>query len=117
MFAGLDTFATVTLNGVVLGRTENQHRTYRFDVAAALRDGERTARGGFAAAATWPSSGADAIGDRPERRTASRTTTCARWPQLRLGLGTALVTAGIWRAVHLERWRRARLAAVRCTPA
>src|ERR1043165_3537049 len=30
--AGLDTVATVTLNGVVLGRTANMHRGYRFDV-------------------------------------------------------------------------------------
>jgi beta-mannosidase len=37
---GLDTIATVTLNGVELGRTANQHRTYRFDVTTALVAGE-----------------------------------------------------------------------------
>jgi hypothetical protein len=34
---GLDTVATVTLNGVELGRTANMHRAYRYDVAALLR--------------------------------------------------------------------------------
>ena len=32
---GLDTVATVTLNGQELGRTANQHRSYRFDVTGA----------------------------------------------------------------------------------
>lgn len=32
VFEGLDTFATVVLNGSVLGRTQNQHRTHIFDI-------------------------------------------------------------------------------------
>ena len=36
VFDGIDGFATVTLNGATLGRTENQHRTYRFDVSGLL---------------------------------------------------------------------------------
>jgi beta-mannosidase len=34
---GLDTLATVTLNGLVLGRTENMFRQYRWDVKSILR--------------------------------------------------------------------------------
>ena len=37
--AGLDTVATVALNGVELGRTANMHRSYRFDTRGALRPG------------------------------------------------------------------------------
>ncbi|MET1015419.1 MAG: glycoside hydrolase family 2 protein, partial [Leifsonia flava] len=37
---GLDTAATITLNGTVVGRTQNQHRGYRFDIGALLRDGD-----------------------------------------------------------------------------
>ncbi|MEV0132488.1 glycoside hydrolase family 2 protein, partial [Dactylosporangium sp. NPDC050688] len=33
---GLDTVATVTLNGVEVGRTANMHRGYRFDVRGVL---------------------------------------------------------------------------------
>ena len=33
---GLDTVATITLNGRELGRTANQHRSYRFDVTGLL---------------------------------------------------------------------------------
>ncbi len=38
--AGLDTVATLTLNGVEVGRTANMHRGYRFDVRPLLRDGD-----------------------------------------------------------------------------
>ncbi|RUR03393.1 glycoside hydrolase family 2 protein [Labedella endophytica] len=36
---GLDTAATITLNGTVVASTANQHRSYRFDVGALLREG------------------------------------------------------------------------------
>ena len=39
VFDGLDTVAEVRLNGDVLGRTANQHRTYRFTVTDLLREG------------------------------------------------------------------------------
>ena len=39
---GLDTFATLTLNGKRLARTDNQFRTWQFDVGPALRQGENT---------------------------------------------------------------------------
>ena len=42
VFDGLDTFAEVNLNGRTLGRTRNQHRTYRFAIDEALREGRRT---------------------------------------------------------------------------
>ena len=73
------------------------------------RGGVRPGREVVAAGAAPPFDG-----DLPERRSVSRTTTCARWPPTSAGTGArACVTAGIWRAVHLERWRSARLAAVR----
>ena len=40
VFDGLDTFAEIVLNGSTLGRTRNQHRTYRFNIDEALREGE-----------------------------------------------------------------------------
>lgn len=40
MISGLDTVATVSLNGATLALTENQFRTYRFDVSQKLLAGE-----------------------------------------------------------------------------
>lgn len=41
---GLDTVATVQLNGDVVGRTQNMHRSYRWDVRGALRQGRTPSR-------------------------------------------------------------------------
>ncbi len=45
---GLDTVAHVTLNGVEIARTRNQHRTYRWRVDGILREGENRLRVEFA---------------------------------------------------------------------
>ena len=37
-FDGLDTICDVTLNGILLGHTENMHRTYEFDVLDVLKE-------------------------------------------------------------------------------
>src|ERR1700742_387445 len=37
IFEGLDTFATIYLDGVLLGRTDNMFRTYTFDISGALK--------------------------------------------------------------------------------
>ena len=37
---GLDTLCTLTLNGQVIGRADNMHRIWEFDVTDILRDGE-----------------------------------------------------------------------------
>ncbi len=37
---GLDTVATVTLNGQLVARTANQHRGYRFAIQPLLREGD-----------------------------------------------------------------------------
>jgi hypothetical protein len=39
---GLDTLATVTLNGEEVGKADNMHRTWEFDVSKILREGENT---------------------------------------------------------------------------
>jgi hypothetical protein len=43
-FDGIDTVATIELNGDVLGHTVNMHRGYRFDVGRWLRDFAAPAR-------------------------------------------------------------------------
>jgi beta-mannosidase len=46
---GLDTVATVELNGIEVGRTQNMFRSYRWDVREHLREGENTLAVVFAA--------------------------------------------------------------------
>ena len=43
-FEGIDTLADIFLNDIFLGSTCNMHRTYEFDVAESLREGENTLR-------------------------------------------------------------------------
>ncbi|MFF6997318.1 glycoside hydrolase family 2 protein [Streptomyces sp. NPDC008313] len=109
VFDGLDTAATLTLDGHELGRTRNMHRRYRFDV---------TGRHGllevdFASAYDEAASVRALTGERPnvypEPFQYIRKMACAfGWDW-----GPTLVTAGMWRPVRLERWSTARLAEVR----
>lgn len=46
---GLDTVATIELNGLLIGSTENQHRSYRFKVDDTLVEGENSLSVRFAA--------------------------------------------------------------------
>ncbi len=62
---GLDTLATVVLNGVEVGRTENQHRSYRFDIGAALVAGDNALRVDFAAPVPAAHARSEAHGVRP----------------------------------------------------
>ena len=41
---GVDTLATLSLNGIPIGKTYNMHRTWQFDIAGALRPGTNVLR-------------------------------------------------------------------------
>jgi beta-mannosidase len=110
---GLDTVATVTLNGVELGRTANMHRGYRFDVRDLLRPAGNVLEVRFDSAYDAALAVRDAVGERPNayeepfqyiRKMASN----FGWDW-----GPTLVTAGIWQPIGLESWSVARLAEVR----
>jgi beta-mannosidase len=114
VFHGLDTVTAVTCNDVELGRTENMHRSYRFEVTELIRDGGNELVVDFTSA---------------ERFAAERTEqTGGDWPNpfqrpypvirkmasnFGWDWGPDLVTAGIWRPVELHTWHTARLASVR----
>ena len=116
VFEGLDTVATVSLGGRVLGHTANQHRTFRFDVREALAgaDGGRMPLTvDFASALERAEAEVERIGARPAGYDYPlgmvRKMACSfGWDW-----GPDLQTAGIWKPVRLERWRVARLASVR----
>ena len=112
--AGLDTVATLTLNGAEIGTTANMHRSYRFDVRHLLRPGRNHLAVRFASAHRYAEAVRDAVGARPQSGNAYP------FPYVRKmacnfgwDWGPTAVTAGIWQPIGLETWSVARLAEVR----
>ncbi|WP_105968700.1 glycoside hydrolase family 2 protein [Streptomyces geranii] len=109
VFDGLDTAAEILLDGQLLGRVRNMHRSYRFDVTG--MSGRLTVR--FASAYAEAEAVRERLGERPgayaEPYQYIRKMACSfGWDW-----GPTLVTAGIWRPVRLEQWSTARIARVR----
>lgn len=110
---GLDTMATVRLNGEVLGRTANQHRTYRFDVTDALVAGENELVVDLEAPVDAAERLDAELGPRPHvnehpfnaiRKMAS----AYGWDW-----GPDVAGAGVWRPIGIESWSDVRIASVR----
>jgi beta-mannosidase len=113
---GLDTFATITLNGRRIARTDNMFRTWRFDVRHALRAGRNTITVRFASVLPYL-----------RKRQAERRLNCVksvphepagrgyvRKMQCNFGWdwGPVLVTCGIFRALRIVAYDVARSADV-----
>ncbi|MET8094044.1 glycoside hydrolase family 2 protein [Micromonospora sp. NPDC005220] len=111
--AGLDTVATLTLNGVEVARTANMHRGYRFDVRPLLRDGDNDLVVTFDSAYRYAEAQQERLGDRPNAYPEPfhfiRKMAC----NFGWDWGPTLVTAGIWQEISLHAWSTARLATVR----
>ncbi|WP_240916119.1 glycoside hydrolase family 2 protein [Sanguibacter sp. HDW7] len=111
---GVDTVATVTVNGVEVGRTANMHRSYRLDAAAALREGDNELVVAFTSPISYANQQALELGIRPQSGNAHpfyamRKMACSfGWDW-----GIATATSGLWKPARLESWSTARLAAVR----
>ncbi len=99
---GLDTVATVTLNGTEVGRTANMHRSYRFDVGAILRAGPNTLTVRFDSSYAYAEALRHRLGDRPnaypEPFQYIRKMAC----NFGWDWGPTLVTAGIWQPIGLR---------------
>lgn len=115
---GLDTLATVVLNGTEVARTENMFVGWRWDVKPLLRAGRNELLVRFASATAYirthrtdhtPREINDSVGG----------ATRIRKQQCQFGWdwGPRFVTAGIWRDIRLEAWSGNRLADVRVTQA
>jgi beta-mannosidase len=113
VFEGLDTVATVELNGTLLAATRNMHRTYRLDVTGVLREGANTLAVTFDSAVRYADRASLDLGARPHVNhhpyNAIRKMAC----NFGWDWGPDLVTCGIWRPVSLSTTRTARLGAVR----
>nr|WP_246301425.1 sugar-binding domain-containing protein [Microbacterium immunditiarum] len=113
VFEGIDTVATVSLNGSPLGEVANQHRTFRFDVTELVREGANTLTVAFRSPVRYANAQGVALGARPRPYPlpydAIRKAACSfGWDW---GISTA--TSGIWRPVRVESWSVARLTDVR----
>jgi beta-mannosidase len=110
--AGLDTVATVSVNGTVVGRTANMHRSFRLPVRHVLRDGENRLTVRFDSAYRYAERLRDELGNRP--RAFSEPYPFIRKMACNFGWdwGPTLVTAGIWRPIGLHAWSVARLETV-----
>ncbi len=113
---GLDTIATITLNGREVASTENMHRHWRFPVKPLLRAGENELSIAFRAPKTW-------VDERQARRVSPG------WPvdHIYTGIGhirkmhcnfgwdwgPKLAGCGIWRPLRLVGWSRARIEEMR----
>lgn len=110
---GVDTVATITFDGHELGRTANQHRSYRYDVRALLRPDSQRLRVLLSSAIVHAEAEAERLGARPlayaQPFNMIRKMACSfGWDW-----GPDLQTAGLWKPVRVQRWRTARLAQVR----
>ncbi|HSG09829.1 MAG TPA: glycoside hydrolase family 2 protein [Longimicrobiales bacterium] len=113
VFDGLDTYASVTLNGTPVLEADNMFRTWRVDAGGALQAGSNTLEIRFdpavergarrAEAHPWP------IPHQEPDVSATRAFTRKAAYQYGWDWGPRYVTAGIWRPVRLEAWSGARI--------
>ncbi|EYD77917.1 Beta-mannosidase [Rubellimicrobium mesophilum DSM 19309] len=113
VFEGLDTFATVALNGRVLGETRNMHRTYRFDATPHLRRGANRLTVAFRSCWAVGEELARAVAPRPANYPGPANLMRKMACNFGWDWGPTVVTCGIWKPVRLESWSGARLAEVR----
>lgn len=110
---GLDTVATVELNGTTVAQTRNMHRSYRFPIAGLLRAGSNELAVKFSSALTAAEQLSRQLGPLPA--TVDHPINAIRKMACNFGAdwGPELITAGIWRPLSLQSWSVARLAHVR----
>lgn len=111
--AGLDTVATVELNGTVVAQTRNMHRSYRWDISELVRVWPNQLVIRFRSALLAARQASEELGPRPA--TVPHPINAIRKMACNFGAdwGPELITAGIWRPLQLETWRSARIAAAR----
>lgn len=115
---GLDTIATIQLNGMPLGEAANMHVRHRFDVRDRVLPGRNVLIIEFAAPVPYVERMAERYGHMPHAGEGSNPPlphNMMRKSACNFGWdwGPALPGAGVWRPIYLEAWSGARLAGVR----
>jgi len=114
---GLDTVATIWINGVQIGKSENMHVEYRFEAKDALKVGENEIKIRFDSAVLYARAMCEQLGYLPHANSYPK---CEPFHFIRKNAcnfgwdwGPALTTAGIWKNISIEAWSIARLKSVR----
>ena len=114
VFEGLDTYASVTLNGVPVLEADNMFRVWRVDVKRALKVGDNTLRVVFRSPINEVLPRMKAVGyELPASNDqGEKTSPYTRKAPYQYGWdwGPRFVTSGVWRPVRLEAWDGARIA-------
>ena len=111
---GLDTIATVVVNGIQIAQTDNMHRTYEFDVKTYLQSGDNTIEVTFASAMNYVREREREGGVLPAWGVGHHKLNSGGWirkqpSNFRWDWGPMLVTAGIWRDIELVAHNEIRL--------
>lgn len=113
---GLDTVATVTINGRTVARTENMFTGYRWNVRPLLRPGVNRLCIRFDSALRYIRTHRLGHTSRECNDPVGRCQVIRKQPcQFGWDWGPRFVTAGIWRGLRLEAWSDNRLESVRVT--
>ncbi|WP_375423843.1 glycoside hydrolase family 2 protein [uncultured Friedmanniella sp.] len=110
---GLDTLATLVLNGTEIGRTANEHRQHRFDVTTQLVEGENRLEVRFESPVAGAERLAAELGDRPRAYGHPFNALRKMASQYGWDWGPDLAGAGIWKSIGIESWSEVRLVSVR----
>lgn len=113
VFDGLDTFASIALNGVAIGDTANMNRSYRFAIGDHLHVGENHLVVVFESAWTRGETLQRQYEPRPNNYPGPANLMRKMACNFGWDWGPTLVTAGMWQGVRLETWRGARFEEIR----
>jgi beta-mannosidase len=110
---GLDTAATITLNGHEVARTANQHRSYRFDIRPFLVEGTNELIVDLRSPIEFAREQEVVLGARPKVMHHPFNAIRKRASDFGWDWGIDLSTSGIWRPIGIESWSVVRIASVR----
>ncbi|WP_246486778.1 glycoside hydrolase family 2 protein [Kribbella qitaiheensis] len=110
---GLDTAARITLNGTELGKTWNQHRSYRFAVTGLLVAERNELVIEFASPVATANQLREASGMWPHTNLHPYNAIRKMASNFGWDWGIDVATAGIWRPLRIESWSGVRIDSVR----
>lgn len=116
LFEGLDTVATVTVNGKEVLRAANQHRTYRVDVTDVVLPTGNELQVRFDSAWAYAEEERERLGDRPNAYPSPFNFIRKMASNFGWDWGPQLVTAGVWKPASLVSWDSAHITRTRVVP-
>jgi beta-mannosidase len=115
---GIDTIATVFINEAVVGKTENMHRAYRFDIKPHLRPGENTVTVAIESPLEYVAK-RQAVRQMPEWADVDKQNGHGQIRKMACNFGwdwaPMLATSGIWQPIRIEARSTPRIEHVRIT--